>query len=547
MSAPTETSPAAAPEPQRSGGPGSLGPREAARFLWRRLTSMRTALVLLLLLALAAVPGSIVPQVDIDASRAARFADENPTLARIYDRLGLFDVYSTPWFAAIYVLLMISLVGCILPRCAVYWRDLRAKPPATPKRLTRLPHHRVLHTDAAPDDVLAAAREGLRGSGFRTLVDHDDSVSAERGKLREAGNLLFHLAILVVLVGFGAGSLYGYKGSATIVIGNGFANTLTQYDEFDSGGLFEPNDLPPFAFDVDDFSVTFIEEGRSVGSARDFYADLAIEDPVGTEPQTQRIRVNHPLSVDGTDIFLIGHGYAPRITVRDGDGEVVASGPTVFLPEGADFRSFGVVKAPDADPQIGLEGELYPTYAFTDETGPFSAFPDAKNPVLSLLAYSGDLGLGDGGGQSVYALDQTDLDPILRADGRPARLDIPLGGRVELPDDLGSVSFDGMDRFVRLQISSSPGKEVALGGTVLGLLGLMGSLFIRPRRAWVRARREDGRTVVHVAGLEPNAGGDLDEELDRWVAALRERLPDLEPSASESPGSSAQPQQEVRP
>ena len=75
--------------------------------------------------------------------------------------------------------------------------------------------------------------------------------------------------------------------------------------------------------------------------------------------------------IGGTDVFLIGHGYAPVITIRDGEGEIATGGPTVFLPTDQSFASFGVVKAPDASPnQIGLEGTFYPTFAMgQDEDG----------------------------------------------------------------------------------------------------------------------------------------------------------------------------------
>ena len=220
-------------------------------------------------------------------------------------------------------------------------------------------------------------------------------------------------------------------------------------------------------------------------------------------------------------MFLIGHGYAPHVTVRDGKGNVAYSGATVFLPENEAFTSFGVVKAPDAEPkQIGLSGEFYPTYAFTPATGPFSAFPDAKNPALSMLAYSGDLGLDTGEAQSVYALDMKGLKPITKADGKPVRLDLPLGKTEALPDGLGTVTFDGLSRFVRLQVSETPGSKVALAGMVLALTGLLASLFIRPRRIWLRARREGDRTIVEVAGLDRSSGGDLTGELDQILGAL---------------------------
>jgi cytochrome c biogenesis protein len=506
-------------------GAPPLAPRELARWAWRQLTSMRTALILLFLLALAAVPGSVVPQEAVDSVKAAQWRQEHETLAPIYRELGLFSVYDSVWFSAIYILLMISLVGCILPRTRIYWRALRARPPAAPRHLARLPEHRTFTTGEEPGDVLARARAALRG--YRVVLE-EGSLSAERGKLREAGNLLFHLSILIVLVGFAAGSLLGYKGGVIVVTGNTFANSLSQYDDFRAGGLFEPAGLAPFDFTVTDFDVTFITEGREAGMAHKFSAGLDYRTRPGAPTEHTRIAVNHPLSIDGTKVYLISHGYAPHITVRDGSGHVAYSGPVVFLPEDSTFRSFGVVKVPDAEGpdgpvQLGFEGELYPTYAFTDATGPFSAFPDAKNPALSLLAYRGDLGLDDGVPQSVYSLDKKRLEPIEKPDGKPLRVDLMLHQTVTLPDGLGSITFDGMSRFVKLQVSRSPGDWVALGGVVLALLGLLGSLFIRPRRIWVKARRDPhggGSTVVEVAGLDRTAGGDLGREVDEITASL---------------------------
>jgi cytochrome c biogenesis protein len=207
---------------------------------------------------------------------------------------------------------------------------------------------------------------------------------------------------------------------------------------------------------------------------------------------------------------------------------VAFSGPVVFLPEDATFRSYGVVKVPDAqqaegNAQIGLEGEFYPTYGFIKgrNGGPFSAFPDARNPALSMLVYSGDLGIDGGEPQSVYALQKEGLDPVKDADGKPVRLDLAMGRAAALPDGLGTVTFDGLNRYVKLQVSHTPGQKIALAGVVLALVGLLGSLFIRPRRIWVRTRRDGGATVVEVAGLDRSSGGDLSAEIDALADALR--------------------------
>ena len=508
--------------PAPPAAPPALSPRELGRWAWRQLTSMRTALVLLFLLALAAIPGSIIPQSKIDASAVSRWQENHPTLTPIYEKLGLFSVYSSVWFSAIYILLMISLVGCILPRLQVYWRAMRAEPPRTPRNLSRLPQSRTFEVDAEPEAVLERARAVLRGKRYRVAA-YGDSVAAERGYLREAGNLLFHVSIIVVLVGFAVGQLFGYKGGVIVVDGQGFSYSLSQYDDFVPGSLFNPDNLAPFSLKVDDFTVHWQTSGPQAGAPTYFASDLTYRDTPAAQPKHYKLEVNHPLQLPGGDVFLVGHGYAPVVTVKDGQGNVAYQGPVVFLPQDSSFASFGVIKVPDAHPeQLGFEGLFLPTYGFTMARGPFSQFPDALDPVLTMLPYHGDLGLNSGKPQSVYDLDKGRMSLFKKPDGAPFRLDMAVGQTKVLPNGGGSIRFDGVDRWVKLQVSNTPGKGVALGGVLLAILGLLGSLFIRPRRTWVRATRRDGRTVVELAGLDRSAGGDLEGEVDELVGLVKQ-------------------------
>ncbi len=497
---------------------------ELGRWAWRQLTSMRTALLLLLLLALAAVPGSIVPQSSIASQQVSQWKDAHPTLAPVYERLGLFSVYDSAWFSAIYLLLMVSLVGCILPRTAVYWKALRAAPPRAPRNLSRLPSYAAVSTDEDPDVVLERARTVLRRRRYRVSKGSGtaDSVAAERGRSREAGNLVFHTSVIVVLLAFAYGQLLGYKGGSIIMVGQGFSNSLTQYDDFSPGSFFDPADLPPMSFDVNDFSVKFLTDGPNQGQPVDFKAGITYKETLASRPTDFTLQVNHPLVLDGVSVFLVGHGYAPVMTVRDGRGKVAYQGPVVFLPQDPSFASFGVLKVPEAQPeQLGLDGLFFPTYSFTMERGPFSVFPDALNPVISMLVYHGNLGMDDGTPQSVYDLDTSAMEKVKHADGRDFRIDLAAGQKVKLPDGLGSVSFDGWQRWVKVQVSNSPGKGVALGGVAVGLVGLMGSLFIRRRRAWVRVTTRDGVTLVEVAGLDRSTVGEgLEDEVRAVAAAL---------------------------
>ena len=502
----------------------ALNSLEFGRWIWRQLTSMRTALLLLFLLALAAIPGSLIPQQRVDPSAVLLYKKAHPALTPIFDRLGVFHVYSSVWFSAIYLLLMVSLVGCIVPRLGVYLRQLRARPPRAPRNLSRFSAYAAWSTDANLESEAERARAVLSKQRRRVEIYRGDGeivVSAEKGYLREAGNLLFHFAVLVVLVGVAVTGLFGFKGSASVIVGQGFSNTLTQYDDFTPGSQFDSSGLAPFSFDVKDFHVTWKRSGSGVGTPLAFDADLSVTDSPGAAAHPYDLQVNHPLQVDGASVFLIGHGYAPVVTVRDGDGQVAFSGPVIFLPQDSSFTSFGVIKVPDAQPdQLGFEGYFFPTAALAQNFQPYSAFPDADNPVLSLIAYTGDLGLSTGLPQSVYSLDKAALTPYTMDNGRPEALLLRPGQTKQLPDGAGSISFDGYRRWVKLQIAHAPGKIVPLVGVLAAIAGLLGSLFIRPRRTWVRLRADGGRTVVEVAALDRVSGG----EPDAHVAALADIL-----------------------
>ncbi|WP_019875083.1 cytochrome c biogenesis protein ResB [Sporichthya polymorpha] len=505
--------------------PPPLGPIGMARWAWRQLTSMRTALLLLFLLAVAAIPGSLVPQQGVDPVAVADFRNRHPELSKWYDKLSLFEVFSSPWFSAVYILLMISLIGCLVPRSKVYLKAVRARPPATPRNLNRLPEHAQFVVDDAPDVALGKATAALRRGRFRVQA-YENSVSAERGYLRDTGNLVFHLSLVVVLVGIAVGHLNGMRGSALVVEGEGFANTVTQYDNLRTGARFDVDDLAPFTITLDDFNARYEETGSQRGAAREFEARVSIRDEPGADPRPESIRVNHPLKLGGSKVFLGPHGYAPVVTVRDGRGDLVFSGAVPFLPvDPVGLSSRGVVKVPDAAPtQLGFQGFFLPTAAFDLDLGPFSTFPEPRLPRLVLNVWSGDLGLDDGVPQSVYRLDTTDMEQVRtnsRADAPPFTQSLAVGDTMKVPGGLGSITFEGYREWVVLQIAEDPGRGPALAGGALALAGLLASLFVRPRRVWVRARADEaGRTVVEVAALARSEGPDLAADVERVRAAL---------------------------
>ena len=506
-----------------------LGPLELLRWMWRQLTSMRVALILLFLLALAAVPGSVLPQTPQNPAAVRDFVTDHPGAAPWLERFGLFNVFGSIWFAAIYLLLFVSLIGCFLPRSWQHAAALRAQPPATPRNLARLPGYRTFDTGVEPGAVAAAAGQVLRRARFRVVVE-PRTVRAEKGYLRETGNLLFHLAVLGLLVAFAAGKMYGFRGSALVIEGNGFTNTLTQYDTLTPGRMLDPDRLSPFTLKLDDFSARYLESGPQRGQPADFAAVVDYSPEPGAPMVAHQIRVNHPLDMGGVKVFLGAHGYAPVVTVRDADGEIVFRGAVPFIrQEPTSLASGGVIKVPDAVPeQLGFDGFFLPTAAFDPQLGPISTFPAAMNPRLVLTGWRGDLGLDAGIPQSVYRLDTRKLTQ-LRAGSDPAagpwRTALAPGQRAELPGGLGSITFDGYREWVNLEIAKDPGRIPALVSAALALIGLLLSLSIRRRRVWVRASAaEPGRTVVEIGALARTEAPGLGDEVDRLTTRLRERV-----------------------
>jgi cytochrome c biogenesis protein len=420
---------------------------------WRWLTSMRTALVLLFLLAVAAIPGSLFPQRTIEFEDVQGYYAAHPDLAPVLDRLWAFDVFASPWFAAIYLLLFTSLVGCLTPRMRDQIRAIGKPPPNAPRNFSRLPHHAALDSTGEP------AFRGWR-KRRQVLADGAVTVSAEKGHLKETGNLLFHFSLLLVLIGVGLGSQWGWHANRLLVLDDEFCNNLQQYDDFGLGPRVSASDLPPFCLKLTDFKVSY----QDTGMARSFEA---------TVNGDQKFSVNHPLRLDGANVYLLGHGYAAVIRYTDTEGKAQTT-VSPFLPMDDMLTSEGVASFPDAAKQVGFEGLYLPTNGMGRST-----HPAENDPALMLLAYEGDLGLDAGISGSVYRLDKTRLKQV--GEAKMLRK-----GDSWTLEDGGKVEFLGTKPFVTMTIRHDPGEPIVLAGAVLLMLGLPLSLYGKRRRVWWR-------------------------------------------------------------
>jgi cytochrome c biogenesis protein len=518
-----------------------------ARNTWRSLTSMGTALVLLFLLALGAIPGALLPQRSLNAGKVGEYLAAHPTLGPWLDAVQAFDVFSSFWFTAIYVLLFVSLVGCLTPRMIEQARTLRAAPVPAPRNLGRLPKHASAQVpaDEAQLNSLANSIAG-RLPGWRTTIRHDDpaiaEISAEKGYLREFGNLLFHFSLLGLLVAVAVGKLFGYEGNVIVIAdgGPGFCSASpAAFDSFRAGNTVDGTSLHPMCIRVNDFAAHYLPSGQAMSFASDIDYQSG-SDLAANNWRPYRLEVNHPLRVGGDRVYLQGHGYAPSFTVTYPDGQRRTS-TVQWRPDNPQtLLSSGVVRIdPPAGSyptpaerrrhEIAIQGLLAPTEQLQGALLS-SRFPALDAPAVAVDVYRGDTGLDTGRPQSLFTLDHRLIEQGRLV--KEKRVNLKAGEQVRL-DDGTVIRFDGAVPFVNLQLSHDPGQAWVLVFAIAMMAGLLVSLLVRRRRVWVRltsAPGAPGTVNVELGGLARTDNSGWGDEFERLTERL---LMGLTPGSSQ--------------
>ncbi len=512
-----------------------------ARTLWRALTSMGTALVLLFLLALGAVPGALLPQRSLNESKVRQYLADHPVIGPWLDRLQMFDVFSSFWFTAIYVLLFVSLIGCVTPRTIDHVRSMRATPVPAPRNLARLPRYAQGVATGTPEEVAERIAGELKG--WRTVTRTTDGgfeISAEKGYLREFGNIVFHFSLLGLLLAVAAGKMFGYEGNVIVIAngGPGFCSASpAAFDSFRAGNKVDGTSLYPMCVRVNDFQARYLPTGQATSFAANIDYQAGADLTSGTW-RPYRLEVNHPLRVGGDRVYLQGHGYAPTFTVTFPNG-VKRTQTVQFRPDNArTLLSSGTVRVdppaglypPDQrrKHQLAITGLFAPTQQM-DGKLLSSAFPAMTDPAVAIDIYRGDAGLDSGKPQSLFSIDQSLIEQKRLTKAK--RVNLTLGQEARL-DDGTVVRFDGATPFVNLQVSHDPGQVWVLVSALSMMAGLLVSLVVRRRRVWARitpaggqersdsgtrvgGQERSGTVNVELGGLARTDNSGWGEELDR--------------------------------
>jgi cytochrome c biogenesis protein len=472
------------------------GPWETLVLAWRRLRRMSTALVLLFSLAIASVVATFIPQEPLVPDTVAQWrsgaAGPGRAVAQALDAAQVFDVFSSWWFTALTALLLVSLTGCLLPRYRAFWRTAR-RAPATGHNLTRLSNHVELGTSAAPDDALAAVDRVLSRRRFRRRKVPADvtrsgraQVAAEKGHWREGGNLLFHSAFYVLLIGVAIAQALGFTGQINVVEGSTFTDTRIVYGNVRVGRWFGIDDHRGFQVRLDDFAATY----HANGTPDDFVSTVTVLDDGAVAREGATVRVNAPLRYDGMKLYQLRFGMAPRVIVRAGD-TVLFNDSVMMADNGGVWTGTAKVKTSGTE-QIALDLALLPDFGLDPQGRPVNRSPQPVNPVLFADLWVGELGLERPVDASLFIRDGA---PVASTSLAPGDTSDPLLGNL-------TVEFVDLPMWSGFQVSHAPGRWTMLVGCAALLIGLVSSLYGYRRRVWAEAwHAADGTTRVVLAGV----------------------------------------------
>ncbi|MBY4733578.1 cytochrome c biogenesis protein ResB [Cupriavidus pauculus] len=292
------------------------------------LSSMRFAITLLTVIAIASVIGTVLKQNEPYPNYVNQFG---PFWADLFHALSLQKVYSSWWFLLILAFLVISTSLCITRNAPRMIVEMRSWKDHVRERSLRSFHHRgEYQTARGRADAVSRLAALLRHRGFRIKpVEHEGAtlLAAKAGAANKLGYILAHSAIVVICIGglldgdmliraqmwFGGKSPIdgnaiiseipakhrlspsnpGFRGNAFVPEG---ATVSTAILNISDGALVQ--DLP-FTIMLKKFTVDYY----STGMPKLFSSDVVVTDRASGKKTEATIKVNEPLIVDGIAIY----------------------------------------------------------------------------------------------------------------------------------------------------------------------------------------------------------------------------------------------------
>ena len=438
--------------------------------LWDSLTSLRLTIALLIILAVASIFGTVIPQ---NASPGEYLQFYKPATYRILKILGFLDMYHAWWFTFLLALLSSNLVACSLKRFRATWRFFsNAQESLEEAQWKALPLSKAFSRKGLPADSLPRVQEALSHI-FRTPKVTKDSQAcrlfAEKERLSRLGVYFIHLSVLVILAGALIGYYFGFRGNVNLVEGEAADRVILR-------GEKQPRPLG-FRVGLDQFSVSFYASG----APKEFKSTVTILDEA-RQVLTESIRVNHPLTYKGISFYQSSYGVAG---VKKA---VLAIQHRVTRKE---------ITVPAS---MGTKTEI-PGGASSFLLGQFIQDLQGMGPALQVLFFESNRP------HETFWVLQNHPEFSERSPG-PYRFTIK---------EIEPRYYSG------LQVTKDPGVWVVWAGCFLMMAGFYVAFFLSHRRIWVRLTEKGGKTWVEIAGASHRDRAGFEKEFEKMIQALREK------------------------
>lgn len=425
--------------------------------IFRWLTSMRVALVLLFGLALLTLAGTMIAQVPADVKSdpqayATWLDGVRPKYGgwtNVLEKLGFFAIFSSIWFTGILVLLCSSVLACSARRAPRLWRTAaRPKMIMTKAFFERAPHRERILSKADPDTALTELRAAFKSHHFRTAIarDGDDiQVCADRFRWGPFGRIIAHVSFVIVILGAFIGATQGFRNEAfsvpvgaTVDVGNGTGMAVKAKSFSDS---YYPSGEP-----------------REYASQLVLYKD-------GAPVKSQKVIVNHPMRYEGVSFYQSFFGAAPVLQVANADGKELFNEGVPLLYDSKDGK---------------------------ERIGQFT-IPEKDITVFVVAPASGEV-------NPRIAAGQTQLEVYKTGSEQPIAIRVISQGK---PTKLAGLDFTFVRerQFTGLIVASDPGTNIVWIGSTLLVLGMCMVFFFPHRRVRAVVRPTDGGSETCVAAI----------------------------------------------
>ncbi len=270
--------------------------------IWNFFSSVKLTIVLLLSLAATSIIGTVIPQ---NEDPAAYFKAFGEYFYRLFNILGIFDMYHSWWFQLLLVLLTINIIVCSIERMSAHRRVLFAgKPSFKLSRFRNLKQRETFKSNRSADELREISQQLIKRyyrHSATEATEHGFAVYGEKGRWTRFGVYTVHFSVVLLLVGGLLGSIFGFDGYVNIPEGESI-----QHVQIRNNTRTIPLD---FEIRCEDFDVSFYD----TGAPKEFRSSLTILE--GGRPVLKKdIIVNDPLRYKGINIYQSSYG-----TLASGD------------------------------------------------------------------------------------------------------------------------------------------------------------------------------------------------------------------------------------